>query len=88
MLAWMLSLILPFMVMVGGNTEPAHVVTVPAQSMSEEDEWSEYHAIAYSEYAAEFDALYGRLEVKWSKNGRLMMRAGNTGPFKFVKRTV
>lgn len=69
------------------------LVIIPAQShshiaprMSETGEWSAYHAEAYEDYSAEFTALYEGYETKWSKNGRLMLRQGDSGPYKFVKK--
>ena len=56
--------------------------------MTEDDEWDAYHAEAVSEYSAEFTALYRGYETKWSKNGRLMIRTGDSGPYRFVKRAV
>ncbi|MET9816857.1 hypothetical protein [Streptomyces sp. NPDC006355] len=59
-----------------------------ADNSSEADPWEEYHAIVYSEYADAFTALYEGYETRWAKNGRLMLRNGDTGPYKFVKRAV
>lgn len=53
---------------------------------NEEREWSEFHADSYAEHADAFTALFNSYETKWSKNNRLMMRAGNEGSFKFVAR--
>lgn len=52
---------------------------------TDEREWSEFHADAYEEYADEFTALFNSYEVKRSKNGRTMIRQGDSGSFKFVK---
>ncbi len=52
---------------------------------SEESEWAMYHAEAVAEYASEFDALFNSYDVKVAKNGRTMIRSGNTGPYKFAK---
>lgn len=41
---------------------------------------------AVSEYADEFTALFNSYEVKRTKNNRLMIRSGNSGSFKFVKK--
>lgn len=49
-------------------------------------EWAEYHADAVAEYADEFTALFNSYEFKVAKNGRGMIRQGNTGSFKFVKK--
>lgn len=62
----------------------------PANAMhaeNEEQEWAEFHALATQEYADEFTAFFDSYETKWSKNGRLMMRAGDSGSFKFVKKS-
>jgi hypothetical protein len=68
-------------------TIPARSV-IERQDVTEAEEWQEYHALAYSEYAEAFTALYEGLETRWSKNGRLMIRQGSSGPYKFVKRAV
>jgi hypothetical protein len=66
------------------------VMNVPALPMvgwvqsSEEIEWDLFHADAFDEYADEFTALFNSYETKWSKNGRLMMRSGDSGSFRFV----
>ena len=48
----------------------------------EDIEWSMH----YSNAVSAFDALYDSYETRWSKNGRLMLRQGSTGPYKLVKR--
>lgn len=53
---------------------------------NDEMEWAEFHADAVEEYEDEFTALFNSYETKWSKNGRLMIRQGDSGSFKFVKR--
>lgn len=50
------------------------------------DAWLEFHADAVAEYAAEFDALFAMVEFKVAKNGRGMIRTGDSGPYKFVKK--
>ncbi|MFJ6010234.1 hypothetical protein ACIQHZ_31615 [Streptomyces halstedii] len=45
-----------------------------------------YRGEAYEEYADEFTSLFNSYETKWSKNSRLMIRQGSTGPYKFVKK--
>lgn len=52
-----------------------------------EQEWQEYHAIAYAEYSDEFTALFNGYKTRWSRNGRLMLRNGDSGPYKFAKRS-
>ena len=55
-------------------------------ALSEEEEWDAYHAEAMAEYADEFTALFNAYEVKFSKNGRTMIRKGNAGSFKFARK--
>lgn len=55
--------------------------------MTEEQEWTDFHADSYKEHSDEFTALYEGYVTRWSKNGRLMMRNGDSGPYKFVKRS-
>ena len=87
MLAWMLSLLLPFLGM-GGEPFTLDAVVSPAVSspVSEEQEWGEFYTLSYSEHEEAFTALFESYETKWSKNGRLMIRQGNAGPYKFVKK--
>lgn len=83
---WTISILLP------SNVECAAPVVIPPMPhidpISESDreliEWDEYHAEAMAEYSDEFTALFNSYETKWSKNGRLMMRNGDSGSFKFV----
>ena len=57
----------------------------PLQVASEEQfTWEAFHSDAVEEYADEFTALFNSYETKWSKNGRLMIRQGDSGSFKFV----
>ncbi|MEU0912121.1 hypothetical protein [Streptomyces althioticus] len=56
--------------------------------VNEEQEWADFHAEAYAEHGEGFTRLFNALEVKWAKNGRLMMRNGDSGPYKFVKRAI
>lgn len=46
----------------------------------DEQEWSEFHADAFDEYADEFTALFNSYTYKLSKNGRSMVNG------KFVKK--
>jgi hypothetical protein len=55
-------------------------------AIDDEQEWSEFHAIAVQEYADEFTAIFDALECKRAKNGRLMIRSGNSGSYKFAKK--
>lgn len=68
--------------------DPIITVQPAPDIMSEEHEWSEYHAEAYADYSAQFTALFNSYETKWSKNGRLMLRTGDHGPYKFAKRAI
>ncbi|MEU0159035.1 hypothetical protein ABZ154_09385 [Streptomyces sp. NPDC006261] len=90
MIAWILSLVLPLSIATGGApsafTAVAALVTTQS-TQSEEDEWEEFHTLSHSEHAEAFDVLFNSYETKWSKNGRLMIRQGSTGPYKFVKRS-
>lgn len=48
-------------------------------------EWELYRIEAVMEYEDEFTALFNSYETKRAKNGRLMIRQGNSGSFKFAK---
>ena len=52
----------------------------------EDTEWIEFEMMAHAEYAAEFTALFDSYEFKVAKNGRGMIRTGDSGPYKFVKK--
>jgi hypothetical protein len=54
--------------------------------LTEAEEWELYELEAYAEYADEFTALFNSYEVKFSKNGRTMIRQGDSGSFKFAKK--
>jgi len=66
------------------DIQAASVASVVIETPRTEFTWAEFHLDAFEEYASEFDALFNSYETKWSKNGRLMMRKGSTGSFKFV----
>lgn len=55
-------------------------------ALSDEQEWAAYHAEAMAEYADEFTALFNGYETKVAKNGRMMIRTGNAGPYKFARK--
>lgn len=59
-------------------------------ALSEEAAWEEDLLLIHAEYAAhyadEFTALFNAYEVKFSKNGRTMIRKGNAGSFKFARK--
>ena len=93
MLAWTMGLVmaLVFISGISGMTsEPAPAA--PRHVMSEENteklEWIKYEAEAYADYSDEFTRIYNGYQVRWSKNGRLMLRDGDSGPYKFVKRSI
>lgn len=54
---------------------------------NEEYEWAAYHAEAMAEYADEFTALFNSYETKRAKNGAMMIRQGNSGSFKFARKS-
>lgn len=49
-------------------------------------EWAEFEADAYWEYNDQFTALFNSYEVRFTKNGRTMIRRGDSGSFKFAKK--
>lgn len=53
---------------------------------SEAIEWAAFHVDAYEEYADEFTALFNSYETKRASNGRMMIRSGNAGSFKFARK--
>lgn len=68
---------------------PAPVMPADVSALIEADEqaeWDAYHAEAMAEYADEFTALFNGYETKVAKNGRMMIRTGNAGPFKFARK--
>ena len=63
-------------------TYAPRVISVEAECLCDEC----CHAQAVNEFTDEFTALFNSYETKWSKNGRLMIRKGNSGSYRFVKR--
>jgi len=51
----------------------------------DEREWVLFWEEARFDGLMAFDDLYNSYEVKWSKNNRLMLRTGDSGPYRFVK---
>jgi hypothetical protein len=91
MITWVISAVMTVVLGLGIGgmvTAPPVGMTHQAPDMTVEQEWAAFHAEAYKEHSDVFTALYEGYETRWSKNGRLMMRAGNSGPYKFVKRAV
>jgi hypothetical protein len=60
--------------------------SISSRVISDEYDWELYGFEAYKEYLSEFDALFNSYETKWSKNGRLMIRQGNSGSYTFAKK--
>lgn len=92
MIMWVISvtMTLVFGLGIGGLvTAPAVGMTHQAPDPTTQDtdySWDAFHADAVSEYEAQFTALFDSYETKWSKNGRLMIRQGNAGPYKFTRK--
>jgi hypothetical protein len=88
MLAWIIAGIMAVTYLSGiqALSMPArHIIEHHTpDTVSETAEWDAFHAEAYAEYADVFTALYEGYETRWSKNGRLMLRNGGSGPYKFV----
>lgn len=87
----LIALVLQVLISLVNTTNNADVVVIPpmpqvSPAVSEEQEWSEYHAEAMREYADEFTALFNSYEVKRAKNGALMIRRGNSGSYRFAKK--
>jgi len=51
----------------------------------DEREWVLFWEEARFDGLMAFDDLYNSYETKWSKNNRLMLRIGDSGPYRFVK---
>jgi hypothetical protein len=62
----------------------------PSQPMlieaNDELEWGEFWIDSYEEHADEFTALFNAYEVKRAKNGAMMIRQGDSGPYRFAKK--
>lgn len=56
----------------------------PPVQTDEEMEWDAWWMDAYTEHKDAFTAIFNATEVKWSKNGRLMVKASNANTFKFA----
>lgn len=88
MYAGIIALVLSVVLGVGIGSTPAlwtgESSAQHAPDMTEEQEWQAFHADAVQEHSEAFTALFDSYETKWSKNGRLMIRQGNNGPYKFA----
>lgn len=51
---------------------------------SEDVQWEEFHEEAVNEYMSIFNAIYGEVEYKVSKNGRSMVKGAYSNSFKFA----
>lgn len=75
-----------------GSGKSVPVVVIPPMPecspviSADESEWNEFHADAVAEYADEFTRLFNSYEIKRAKNGRMMIRSGNSGPYKFARK--
>ena len=91
MLAWVMAALMSLVFLsgiTGMTSEPAPTAHHAPDNVNEDAEWDAFHAEAYAEYAAEFTTLFNGYETRWSKNNRLMIRNGDSGPYRFVKRAV
>lgn len=75
----------------GNSSEPMTTIPpmpmhAPTIAIANDDEWELYNQEAYYDYASEFTALFDSYEIKHTKNNRMMIRTGNSGSFKFVKK--
>jgi hypothetical protein len=64
-------------------------IQVIAQETAQETEtreWAEFNELARIEYEDLFTTLFEATQVKWSKNGRLMVKGVDSKSFKFAKR--
>lgn len=93
MIMWVISAVmaLVFGLGIGGmvtapNVGMTHQTPDISTADNSEYRWVEFHVDAYVSAEDEFTALFGGYETRWSKNGRLMLRQGSTGPYKFVRR--
>lgn len=62
---------------------------LPVSTVIEENEameWAMFWHESYEEHEDAFTALFNSYEIKTSKNGRVMIRQGNSGSFKFAKK--
>ena len=83
------AIVIAMLIAFGIIAIPAPVAIPNAAALIEEDEqaeWSAYHAEAMAEYADEFTALFNSYETRIAKNGRMMIRTGNSGPYKFARK--
>lgn len=67
-------------------TPTSVVVETHVDELDEDEEWAAFHAEAFEEYSDAFTQLFNSYEVKFSKNGRTMIRQGDSGSFKFAKK--
>jgi hypothetical protein len=82
----MRAMFMALMVAIGLIAFPSVPETVSLHSENEAQEWAEFHADAYAEYADEFTALFNSLEFKRAKNGAPMIRRTGESTYRFVAR--
>jgi hypothetical protein len=87
MIAIILGILLSFL---GSSSADVDVVIVPpvaqASEIDDELDWFIYNLEAERDYRAEFTAIFDAVEVKWSKNNRLMVKGTHAKSFKFVSK--
>ena len=66
--------------------QPVTARPVVSEQRSNEMDWAAFHVDAIEEYADEFTALFNSYETKVAKNGAMMIRQGNSGPYKFARK--
>lgn len=79
------TLLLPCVEVIQAQSVKQEII-ITSEPLTVAEEWDEYHALAYNEYADEFTALFNSYEVKRAKNGAMMIRVGNSGSYKFAKK--
>lgn len=73
-----------FPVKVEAQLYTVHLANEDVSEDVSEREWSEFHMLATIQYEDEFTALFHATEVKWSKNGRIMVKGAESKSFKFA----
>lgn len=94
MITWLLSFILPLALLSTSPVEPVYVAPVAGAEPAKAMGCGHANCVcpecmgmrALYSAGEEFGALFNSYETTWSKNGRLMIRQGSTGPYKFVKK--
>lgn len=63
------------------------VVAMAIEIEAEDIEWGEFWQDSFEEHADEFTALFNSYEVKRAKNGALMIRQGDSGSYRFARKS-